>query len=356
MNEQPHLPGRLGRPDMVLQTDPRTDPRLAAALATFEMDGAPPPPPVGPESPLQDRLDFMAELEAGLDGFHEAIFSGLSPVENVESSTHSITGVDDNEISLYIHRPKNANGPLPCVYHIHGGGMVILEATGANCVRWRDELAASGLLVVGVEFRNAAGKRGNHPFPAGLNDCQSGLEWTYENKTKLGASSITVLGESGGANLSLALSIKSKRENKLEQFDGVYAMCPYISNAYHNKDQTLPSLYENDNYFFSCEALAVLASVYDPEGENATNPLCWPLHAQLEDLRGLPPHSISVNELDPLRDEGLKYFQKLLAAGVSGYSRTVNGTCHCADQDFRKALPEVFAATIRDIKGFACSI
>ena len=45
-----------------------------------------------------------------------------------------------------------------------------------------------------------------------------------------------------------------------------------------------------------------------------------------------------------------------VAAGVSGYSRTVNGTCHCADQSFGKALPEVFGATIRDIKGFADSL
>lgn len=356
MSEQPHLPGRLGNPEMDLKTDPRTDPRLAAALAVFEMDVAPPPPPVNPDSPLQDRLDFMAEIEAGLDAFHEALFSDLPPVENVERTTRTIKGVDGHDISLYIHRPKDANGPLPGIYHIHGGGMAILEATGANCVRWRDELAALGLIVAGVEFRNSAGKLGNHPFPAGLNDCQSGLEWTFNNKAELGISNIVVLGESGGANLGLALCLKNKQEGKLEQIDGVYGMCPFISNAYEKKSEALPSLYENDNYFFSCSMLAILTSVYDPDATNQDNPLCWPLRASNEDLRGLPPHAVSVNELDPLRDEGLKYFQKLLAADVSVYSRTVNGTCHCADQDFRKALPDVFAATIRDIKGFAYSL
>jgi len=45
-----------------------------------------------------------------------------------------------------------------------------------------------------------------------------------------------------------------------------------------------------------------------------------------------------------------------MAAGVSVYSRTVNGTCHGADMIFRKALPEVFGATVRDIKGFADSL
>ena len=45
--------------------------------------------------------------------------------------------------------------------------MVIGAAADPNYRRWRDELAAAGLVAVGVEFRNGAGKLGNHPFPAG---------------------------------------------------------------------------------------------------------------------------------------------------------------------------------------------
>ena len=70
------------------------------------------------------------------------------------------------------------------------------------------------------------------------------------------------------------------------------------------------------------------------------------------DLEGLPPHVISVNQLDPLRDEGLAYHRALLDAGVSSVSRTVNGTCHAGDVLFRAALPDVYAATVRDLKGF----
>jgi acetyl esterase len=248
------------------------------------------------------------------------------------------------------------SGPLPCVYHTHGGGMVLLTAAGPTYVRWRDELAALGMVVVGVEFRNGAGKLGNHPFPAGLNDCMSGLQWVFDHKAALGISKIVTSGESGGGNLALAVCLKAKKDNRLAQIAGVYALCPYIYGAWAQKSKELPSLVENNCYLIDVRSMEVLSSIYDPENKNATNPLCWPYWATREDLQGLPPHVISVNELDPLRDEGLKYYQKLMAAGVRVYSRTVNGTCHAADVLFRKALPDVYAATLRDIKGFADSL
>ena len=99
-----------------------------------------------------------------------------------------IRGVDGNDITLYIHRPAGVDGPLPGVLHLHGGGMVLLEAAGRGYVRWRDELAAPGMVVVGVEFRNGGGKHGPYPFPAGLNDCTSALQWVGEQQGRARAS------------------------------------------------------------------------------------------------------------------------------------------------------------------------
>ena len=83
----------------------------------------------------------------------------------------------------------------------------------------------------------------------------------------------------------------------------------------------------------------------------AETPLANPWFAR--DVSGLPPHAISVNELDPLRDEGLAYYRKLAAAGNACYARVVAGTPHAMDMIALQAAPQVSASTLRDIIGFA---
>jgi acetyl esterase/lipase len=339
-----------------LKDDPRADPRMLAAMAPIGLAEPPIAPPVDESSTLEQLLEYCAIAEFGFEALFGMISAGLEPIEGVTSSVEVIRGMDGNDITLFIHRPTEADGPLPGILHLHGGGMVLLEAAGTSYVRWRDELAATGLVVVGVEFRNGGGKHGPYPFPAGLNDCSSALQWMADHRDRLGISKIVVSGESGGGNLSLATTLKAKRDGKIDLIAGVYAQCPYISNAYASKRPELRSLWENDGYFIDCGMSGALAKLYDPDGDHATDPLAWPYHATPDDLAGLPPHAISVNQLDPLRDEGLAYFRKLLDAGVSAVSRTVNGTCHAGDCIFATAMPDVYAATIRDIKGFADSV
>jgi acetyl esterase len=351
------LPGRLGRPELELGSDPRSDPRMVAALAPFGLDKTAAPPPVGPEAPREALLEFCAAAEAGFEGLLGALAADLPPVEGVASTTQTIQGVDGNEISLYIVRPSNVSGPLPCVLQIHGGGMVILRTAGPLYARFREELAAKSLVVVGVEYRNGGGALGSYPFPAGLDDCMTALAWVDAHRDELGISTITVAGESGGGNLTLATALRTKRESKLHMIDGVYALVPYISGIYNwseaDRRDALPSLVENDGYFISSALGAVLVEVYDPGAAHRQDPLCWPLFATEDDLRGLPPHVISINEVDPLRDEGLAYYRKLLAAGVDATGRTVLGACHAGDMLFRGAIPDMYAATIQDVYRFA---
>mgnify|MGYP001582677573 FL=1 len=352
-----NLPGRLGNPDMDIKDDPRADPRMVAAMGVIGLDVAPEQSPVTRLSPLEDILELCIESEAGFNELGAALTSATPKAENVMSYTEVIQGVDGNDINLYIHKPTDVEGPIPGIIHTHGGGMVMLQASNVGYERWRNELAATGLVVIGVEFRNGGGVLGPYPFPAGLNDCASATQWALENLEVLGISKLVISGESGGGNLSIATALKAKQEGWLDGIAGVYSQCPYISNMYHDPPEELLSLVENDNYLLNVgQQMATISVPYDPDGSNATNPLAWPYHAEISDLEGLPPFVISVNELDPLRDEGLVFYRKLVRAGVSAVSRTVNGTCHAGDCLFLDAMPDVYRATQRDIKGFAESL
>jgi acetyl esterase len=76
-------------------------------------------------------------------------------------------------------RPDNDEA-LPCVYYIHGGGMGFLSCFDGIFRGWGKLIAANGVAVVMVDFRNAvvpSTAAEVAPFPAGLNDCVSGLKW-----------------------------------------------------------------------------------------------------------------------------------------------------------------------------------
>lgn len=85
-----------------------------------------------------------------------------------------------------------------------------------------------------------------------------------------------------------------------------------------------------------------------------TNPLVNPWFA--EDLSALPSHVISVNELDPLRDEGVMYYRRLQDQGNSCRLRIVRGTPHATDMIAMQAAYEIADSTLKDIIEFAHSL
>jgi acetyl esterase/lipase len=348
--------GRLADSESTLATDPRSDPRMVKVMAQFGLDGnaLQETPPI--DSPLEDRLAWAVAVEEGYVGLFEVLAQGMPIAEGVTTRTVTIAGGDGNDVTLYISRPTATETALPAVVHLHGGGMAILSAADTMTSRVREYLAATGLVVVGVEFRNSAGKLGVHPYPAGVNDCAAAVRWVAANRTELGISHLIVSGESGGGNLTLTTAHKAKREGWLNDIAGFYAQCPMISNRWLEEADDLPSLKENDGYLVSCMVLALMGSLYDPDNSHARDSTCWAGVASEDDLTGLPPHVISVNELDPMRDEGLEYYRRLVHAGVPAVGRVVAGTCHGGDLLMAGAMPEVFEASVRDVSGFAKSL
>ena len=240
-----------------------------------------------------------------------------APSAGLEISTRQfVSEPDGNSINLQVIRPE-LEETLACVYYIHGGGMASMSCFDGMYRGWGKLIAANGVAVVMVDFRNClipSSAPEVAPFPAGLNDCVSGLRWMAAHAAELGIdpARIVVAGESGGGNLTLATGLKLKRDGDLGLIKGLYALCPYIAGQWPAPG--CPSSVENEGILLNLHNNRG-AMGYGIEAFNERNPLAWPSFAGSDDVTGFPPTVISVNECDPLRDEGINFYRLLLAGG-----------------------------------------
>ena len=263
-----------------------------------------------------------------------------------------VSSPDRNTINIQFIRPDNA-ALLPCVYYIHGGGMQFLSSYDGNYQAWGRMIAANGVAVAMVDFRNAlfpSSVPEIAPFPAGLNDCVSGLKWVHANSAALNIdpNRIIVAGESGGGNLTLATGLKLKRDGDLNLIKGLYALCPYISGEWPLPQY--PSSIENNGILMDLHNNRG-AMGYGIEAFRRRDPLAWPAFATAEDIKGFPPTVISVNECDPLRDEGVNFYRLLIHNGVRARCRQVMGTVH-GTEIFPVSCPDISQNTAADIAYF----
>ena len=107
------LPGRLGNPAATLVEDPRLDARLKETLAAYEL--APGLEPPGMDASYEDALAYCAAFEKVNEQAHPLLLEAMPEFPNVSSKTVEISGVDGNQISLYIDQPSRQDGPLPCI-------------------------------------------------------------------------------------------------------------------------------------------------------------------------------------------------------------------------------------------------
>jgi acetyl esterase/lipase len=179
----------------------------------------------------------------------------------------------------------------------------------------------------------------------------SGLKWVAAQHAELriDPGRIVVAGESGGGNLTLATGLRLKQDGDLGLISGLYALCPYIAGSWPHPDH--PSSVENNGILLDLHNNHG-AMAYGIDELERRNPLAWPGFATEDDVRGLVPTVISVNECDPLRDEGIAFYRLLLRAGVPARCRQVMGTVH-GTEILPMLCPEISAETASSIAHFA---
>lgn len=338
-----------------IEGDPRIDPRVKALLSLF--------PPADQPSDVSSREEMLEEAasddalagEELVKGFLEMVDDeGIAPSKGLRIVTHAVTSSPDgNLINIQYIRPDN-DDVVPCVYYIHGGGMATMSCYYGNYRAWGRMIANNGVAVAMVDFRNsltASSVPEVAPYPAGLNDCASGLKWVVAHADELGidSSRVVIAGESGGGNLTLALGMKLLREGDVGLVSGLYAFCPYIAGEWPQAD--LPSSTENNGIFLNLHSNRG-KWMYGIDGFENRDPLAWPRFASAEDVKGLPPVVISVNECDPLRDEGIAFYRLLMANGVAARCRQSMGTMH-GTEIIPTLCPDISADAARDVAGFA---
>ncbi len=330
------------------------DPRAIQALSLF-----PTPEPVTFDS-REQILDHqvsgpIAMRQASLmDHFKVFDDERISSSAGLRIEKRAIeSSPDGNTINLQIIR-KASDDTQPCVYYIHGGAMATLSCFLPNYRAWGKMLAQLDVTVVMVDFRNSVSPSSVPeiaPFPGGLNDCIAGFKWTAKNSETLGIDPerIIIAGDSGGGNLAISSSLSLLEGEASEKPSGLYVICPYIAGDYSSDE--LKSVEANNGIFIDVKNnLATMG--YGIEHLIARNPLAWPHFVDSKVLRALPPTVVSVNEFDPLRDEGLMFFRKLLDADVRARCRTNMGVFH-AIEVFPTICPDISWDTAMSVASLA---
>ena len=228
---------------------------------------------------------------------------------------------DGYEIPLRIYRPRavrDADVDVPVVVFLHGGGFV-----RGNVVMYDPLCTALAArvraVVVSVDYRLAP----EHPAPTAALDATDAAIWVADHGAALRADTrrLALCGDSAGGNLA-AVAAQLLRDR---------GASPVRHQAllYPATDMTLasPSIAANaDAPMLTRTSIVAFRELYAPTGSDWRDPLVSPLFG---DLEGLPPALVQTADLDPLRDDGIRYAEALEAAGVpvrlTNYVRVPHG-------------------------------
>ncbi|HEX9025863.1 MAG TPA: alpha/beta hydrolase [Clostridium sp.] len=237
------------------------------------------------------------------------------PFPNIKNIT---VEANSEKIPVRIYTPENGE-KFPIIIYSHGGTWISgnLDTHDTVCRKLSQNTNA---IVISVDYRLAP----ENPFPAGLNDVYNILQWTYKNAESINGDEkhIALVGDSAGGNLSAAVSLMARDKN------GPQISCQVLiypsTNIYELNTQSW-SYFAND-FNISKDDMEKYISFYVPREEDRKNLYASPLLAN--DFNNLPSTLVITAEIDPLRDEGEAYANKLKENGIQVDVIRINGVTH----------------------------
>ena len=244
------------------------------------------------------------------------------PVDRSVGITYGTAPARDGyDIPLRVYRPRavrDTDTDVPVVVFLHGGGFVEGNVVSYDplCTHLAAQVRA---VVVSVDYRLAP----EHRAPTAALDAYDATSWVSLRGAVLRAdtSRMAVVGDSAGGALA-AVTAQLMRD---------LGGSPLLHQAliYPSTDMTLgsPSIAEHAHApMLTRESILACRAHYAPREADWREPLVSPLFGRLE---GLPPALVQTADLDPIRDDGVRYAAALRAAGVpvrhTNYRRVPHG-------------------------------
>ncbi|WDZ86598.1 alpha/beta hydrolase [Micromonospora cathayae] len=293
-------------------------------------------PPVDPElralladMPLVPELN--REVLPQIRRFSSVPVEPLLAGRPVDRRDIDVAGPDGTVLPLSVFRPTGPNrpDPAPCVYWMHGGGMVMGDRFSQLDIplEWLDRF---GAVVVSVDYRLAPEATGTSL----VDDCYRGLLWVAGHADELGVDPdrLVVAGVSAGGGLTAGIALLA-RDLGGPPIAAQMLICPMLD---HRNDTTSSRQYAGGPGVWTREMnefgwRSVLGDLADDEVPGHVSP------ATAADLSGLPDTYVDAGTAEVFRDEAVGYATRIWAAGGQAELHVWPGGFHGFDALYPQA-------------------
>ena len=278
----------------------------------------------------------------------ENLSAYMIPGPEISLIKNTFIMVAEHQVAVRIYHP-NPEQPLPVLLHFHGGGHMCGSIDLYDPIS-RELAIAANAIVVCIDYRLAP----EHPYPAGIEDCQYLLE-NYQNLLKDYRFSATlyIAGDSAGGAICTSL-VTNNINNPDINIDKQILMYPSVDYS-----MSSPSIVENgEGFLLESDKIRWYFQQYfnidniDVNTNEATAALIKQASPLLGDFDIKMPKTLVITAgCDPLRDEGALYAEKTQQAGVCVEHYQFDELIH-AYMLLSKLVPEQYHQTYMMIEKF----